>query len=103
MAQTTATSKQFSLNISDIWKGLIIAVVTPIITIIADSINAGSLEFNWKSIGLTALAAGLAYLLKNFFTPSAVVVKDVSNQTVDAVKSGDAKVTVAGVQAPVVK
>ncbi len=68
---TTSTSKQFSVNGSDFWKGLIVAVISPVFTIILQSLNAGSLTFDWKAIGATALIGLLSYLSKNFFTPSA--------------------------------
>jgi hypothetical protein len=67
------TSKQYSLNTRDLLKGLLVAVITPVITVITSSLNAGSLTFDWKVIGATALAAGLAYLVKNFFTPAQTV------------------------------
>jgi hypothetical protein len=44
------------------------AVLTPIVYTIQTSLEAGSLVFNWKAIVLAALAGGLAYLIKNFFT-----------------------------------
>jgi hypothetical protein len=67
------TSSMFALDWRDIIKGLLVAVITPVFTIIESSIRAGSLTFNWTSIGYTALAAGMAYLLKNFLTPSQLV------------------------------
>lgn len=94
MSTTTTTSQQFSLNLSDWWKGLIMAVLTPVFAIILDSLNAGQLQFNWKIIGGAALAGLVAYLAKNFFTPSAIVVKDVPKETVQAVKEGEARVVV---------
>lgn len=92
---TVTTSKQFSLNLNDWWKGLIMAILTPAFAIIMDSINQGSLTFNWKIIAGAALSGLLAYLAKNFFTPPAVVIKNVSNETIDAVKDGavTAKIT----------
>jgi len=92
--QSTVTSTQFTINVSDIWKGLIVAVITPIATIIISSLNAGTLTFDWPAIWKTAVAAALAYLLKNFLTPSAIVVKDAPQKQVEAVKSGDAEVKV---------
>lgn len=94
MATTTTTSAQFTLNLSDFWKGLIMAVGGAVFQIIVDTINSGSLTFDWSAIGKTALGAIIVYLGKNFFTPSAIVVKDVSKQQLEAVKEGEAKVTV---------
>lgn len=102
MANTVVTtSKKFSLNLNDWWKGLIMAVVAPVIKIIMDTINTGELTFNWLALGKLALAAGLAYLLKNFFDAPKIVVTGATNATVDAVKEGDANVTVGGVTATV--
>lgn len=67
------TSNQFTLNLQDAGKGLIIAVGSAVITIIENTLNAGSLTFNWKQIGLTALAAAAAYLGKNFFTSAKII------------------------------
>ena len=94
MSTTTTTSKQFTLNVSDFWKGLIMAVGGAVFQIIVDTINSGSLTFDWAAIGKTALGAIVVYLGKNFFTPSAIVVKDAPKETVEAVKEGDARVTI---------
>ena len=64
-------SKFLSLNGTDFLKGLLLAVLSPVITIIIQSLNAGSLSFDWKAIATTAASAGLAYLVKNMFTNSA--------------------------------
>lgn len=62
-------SKLFSLNLKDLLKGLLLAVLTPAILIIEQSVDAGSLVFNWQHILMASIAGGLAYLTKNFFTP----------------------------------
>jgi membrane protein implicated in regulation of membrane protease activity len=66
----TITSGLFSLDFKDGAKGLLVAVGGAIIAAIQTSIQAGSLSFKWSYIGSVALAAGLAYLGKNFFTPA---------------------------------
>lgn len=90
--KATTTSQQFTISLPDIWKGLLVAVITPVLTIIISSLNAGTLTFDWKAIGLTALTAGLAYVIKNFLTPSAVMIKD--PELAEEVKAGDAEVKV---------
>lgn len=90
--QTTTTSKQFTISLPDVWKGLLVAVITPVITIIMTSLNAGTLTFDWKAIGITALAAGVAYLVKNFLTPSAIMIKN--PVLAEEVKAGDSEVNV---------
>jgi hypothetical protein len=68
-------NKQYSLEWRDVFKSFLIAVLTPIIPIVEQSIEAGTLTFNWKLIGLTAVGAALAYLTKNFLTPTQTVVQ----------------------------
>lgn len=64
------TSNLYSLDLKDLTKGLIVAVGSAIVTTIQTSLQTGSLNFNWKLIGTVALGAGIAYISKNFFTPS---------------------------------
>ena len=59
---------RYTLKAHDWIKGLIMAVLVPVLYIIQNSIAAGSLTFNWKEIGIAALSGLVAYLLKNFFT-----------------------------------
>lgn len=89
--QTVVTTKKFNLNLSDWVRSLIVAVVTGPITIILDSLNAGTLTFEWKKIATVALAAGLSYILKNWLmTPNEITIKNPSNEQVEAVKDGQA-------------
>ena len=67
------TSSFLTLNWQDLIKGLVIAILTPVLIIVQQSVDAGSLTFNWKSIAMAAIAGGCAYLLKNLFTPAQVV------------------------------
>jgi hypothetical protein len=63
-------SSFLSLNTKDFIKGLLLAVLTTVITIIYNSLQAGDLTFDWKSIGTTALTTALAYVMKNLLTNS---------------------------------
>lgn len=63
-------SKLFAINAKDLLKGLILVVLTSVITIVTQTLQLGSLTFDWKTIGMTALTAGLAYLLKQLTTNS---------------------------------
>ena len=67
------TSSLFSLNFKDFGKGLLVAVGGAVIAAIETSVQAGTFSFDWKAIGGVALAAGLSYLAKNFFTPAQTV------------------------------
>ena len=69
------TSKFLSLNWADIFKGLLMAILTPAVVIIQQSLESGILIFDWKSIVTASIGGGVAYLLKNFLTPQ----KEVSN------------------------
>jgi hypothetical protein len=90
----TTSSKRFSLNLNDFWKGLIVAIGGAVVQTAMSSLEAGSLTFDWNKIAITGLSAGLAYLAKNFFDKPKIVVTDVHNDTIDAVKDGVAKVEV---------
>jgi hypothetical protein len=61
-------SDLFSLNYKDLLKGLIMAVLTPVLVIIQQSVEIGELTFNWKQIVVASIAGAVAYLIKNFFT-----------------------------------
>lgn len=68
-------SEQFSLKWRDIVRGFILAVLTPALLIVQQSLEAGSLTFNWHQIGMAAIAGGGAYLIKNFLEPTKVIEK----------------------------
>lgn len=65
-------SNFLSLNWQDFGKGLIMAILTPAVLIVQQSLEAGVFVFDWKSIGLASVAGGVAYLVKNFFTKPTV-------------------------------
>lgn len=60
-------SSFLKLNIKDFAKGLLVAVISAVLTVVYTSLQAGSLNFDWKVIATTALTAALAYLTKNVF------------------------------------
>ena len=59
-----------NINLNDLGKGLILAVLTSVLTVIYTTVQAGSLTFNWSLIATTALTSALSYLLKNLLTNS---------------------------------
>jgi hypothetical protein len=63
-------SSIFTLNKVDFVKGLVIAVLTSVITIIYNTVQTGSITFDWNSITTAAATAALAYILKNLLTNS---------------------------------
>ncbi len=92
MATTIVTSGKFSLDTQDFLKGALLAVLTPVLTTIYTSIEAGNLSFNWKAIGITALGAFLAYLTKNFFAPAKIQVENPPQSLLNAAKNGNVDV-----------
>lgn len=63
-------SSFLTLNAKDFIKGLVMAVLTAVITLIYTSVQAGNLTFDWKAIGVAALSSALAYITKNLLTNS---------------------------------
>lgn len=57
-------------QLSDIWRGLVLAILTAPLTIIYETLQKGSLTFDWKMIGGVALAGGVSYVFKNLLTGS---------------------------------
>ena len=58
----------WSVKMSDWGRAFVISVITAPLTIIFQSVNAGSLVINWKTILAAALSGGIAYILKNLGT-----------------------------------
>jgi hypothetical protein len=63
-------SKLGTIQISDWWRGMIVAIITVPLTVIYDTALAGALTFDWKKIAAAALVGGIAYILKNLGTGS---------------------------------
>ena len=58
----------WTIKMSDWQRGLVVAILTTPLTIIYDSVSAGTLVFDWKKILAAAIAGGIAYILKNLIT-----------------------------------
>lgn len=89
--ETITTSQKYTLDKKDFLRGLLISVLSPVFTIAIQSLNDGSLTFDWKAMTATGLSAGLAYLLKNFLTPSTITVK-AEKEMVQSVKDGETEI-----------
>jgi hypothetical protein len=87
---TTQTNKQYTLNYRDVLRGLLIAVLTAVTTTIYEAITqpGGFDAIEWKEVGAIGVAAGLSYLLKNFFTPTEIVVVNPPQQALTAIHEG---------------
>lgn len=68
---------KYTLNKSDFFRGLILAVGMDVLTVIQNSIAAKSLKFDWQNIGFIAVGTVITYLTKNFLTDSIAVSKTV--------------------------
>lgn len=60
----------WTIKLSDWQRGLVIAILSTPLTIIYTTVTSTpmTLTFNWKQILGAAIAGGVGYLLKNFFT-----------------------------------
>lgn len=72
---TKIIAKQGTLQLRDLVRGLIMAVLTPAVLILQQSFEAGVLTFNWHAIAMASIAGGMAYLVKNFFEPTKIIEK----------------------------
>jgi len=67
------TSKLFSLNFNDLFKGLVTAVLAAVLAWFLQMINTPGFDWvsiNWGEIARIAITAGGAYLMKNFISDS---------------------------------
>jgi uncharacterized MnhB-related membrane protein len=95
MAQTTTTSSgQFSLNYKDLLKGLVLAVISAVLTALLPLLQAGDFKLNWALIGTVAATTAVSYLLKNFFQAPTVIIENPSKSVVEAVKNDEAEIKV---------
>lgn len=76
METTVVTSKKYTWNWHDFVKGIILAVLSPVVPIVQATLAAGTFTMPWKQIGLTAAGAFVAYMVKNYFTNSATIIKN---------------------------
>lgn len=84
MENKIITSKQYTIDLRDGIKALIVAVLTPVLFIVQQSLTTNNLNFDWKVLLMAGLSGGVGYLIKNFFTESEVKIK-VSSDVVDKI------------------
>lgn len=86
---TTTTNKQYTLNWNDLTRGLLLAVISTVLTALLDALQKSGFDnIDWKAILLVGATTAVSYLVKNFFTPSEIVVQGASQGLVSAVKEG---------------
>lgn len=74
-------SKQFTLGPRDFWRGLLMAIGGAVLMFLQNWATSGEPLFNWKAMGMTAVAAGATYLIKNFFEkPKVITVAPTNDQ-----------------------
>lgn len=56
------------LKLSDFWRAFFLAIVMDVLTVIYQTVQKGTLTFDWEAIALAGIGAGCAYLLKNLAT-----------------------------------
>lgn len=66
-------SERWTLQGRDWWNGLLIAVISAVLISVQQTIDAGTLAFDWKAIGMGSIAAIASYVLKNLTEPTKVV------------------------------
>lgn len=82
-------SKQWTLKLRDLLRGGILAAITPVFTIILQSLQAEELTVNWKSILNVAIIAFCGYMLKNLGEPTKIIIPTpnaASAETKEAIK-----------------
>ena len=60
----TSSSSRWKLNTRDLIQGLLMAIITPVIVVIQQSLDLGILTFDIKAIGMAAVAGALAYMVR---------------------------------------
>lgn len=85
--QKVIESKQFSLKWRDLLRGGVIAAISPVFTILIQSLQAEDLTINWKSILNVAIISFLTYLSKNWLEPTKIIVPASSEESAEIVKT----------------
>lgn len=71
------TSEKYSLSIRDLFRGLVVAVIGAVLPIAQELLTAWQsgedIEMKWRTVVATAIQAGIAYLLLNYFSNSKVI------------------------------
>ncbi len=71
---TKTTSKFLQLNLHDLLRGAVIAAISPVFTILINSVANKTVTIDWSNIAKVAMIAGLTYLSKNFFSRAVTIV-----------------------------
>lgn len=79
MEPQVRVSKKFSLELSDFWRGLLLAVISPVLVFIQDWLT-GDNDLDWKLVAKISIGALVGYLIKNFaYEPAKVITTTETN------------------------
>lgn len=68
---------KYTLKVRDFLKAALIAIITPVLYVIQDSMSRGELTLHWNEIIVAAISGFVAYLIKNFFTDDIKIARKV--------------------------
>jgi len=57
-----------TLSAYDFLKGLLVSMLTTTITMVYTCLEAGSIKFDWHTIGVASLCSGVGYIIKQLLT-----------------------------------
>lgn len=85
METKVITSEKYSVNWRDALKGLVVAVITAVLSTIYAAIEQGGdlADIGWGNVAKIAVTAGIGYILKNwlFEPPKTIVVTGSNDET----------------------
>jgi hypothetical protein len=79
-------SKFGGLDWQDAVKALVLTVITSVLTIVYEGISNGAI--NWKAVGTIAATTAISYILKNWLSPTQIVISNPSAAVVQKVDDG---------------
>ena len=75
------SSAFLNLNWQDFAKGLIMSVLGAIGAVVQSSFAAGVFTLDWESIWQVAMVTGVAYIMKQLFTPTPAAIEVDTSKT----------------------
>ena len=82
---------RYTLKIRDFLKAALLAIITPVLYVVQDSLAKGELTLHWKEIAIAAVSGFVAYLIKNFFTDDVKVAKKIVEKHEEKVRLQEEK------------
>lgn len=89
-------SKFLGLNTQDAIKAFILTVITSVLTIIYEAfVKCSTCPIDWQAVKTVAITTAIGYILKNWLSPTQIVIQKPSEKHVEAVKEGTAQVNIS--------